>query len=53
MSPTHEIGQDMDNDDWLSKMRRQSYAGWRKHVEAAREREKQHREAQAWKQNCI
>lgn len=53
MSPTHEIERDMDHDEWLSKMRRQSYAGWRKHVEAAREREKQHREAQAWKQNRI
>lgn len=53
MSPVHQISRAVDDDAYLSKMRRSSYAGWKQRVEAARERERQHMEAQAWKQNRI
>ena len=38
MSPTHEIERDMNHDEWLSKMCRQSYAGWKQREAEARQR---------------
>ena len=38
MSPTHEIERDMNHDEWLSKMRRSSYAGWKQRIEEANAR---------------
>ena len=53
MTTIYRISKEFGEDLLLSKLRRQPYAGWKQRVEAAREREKQHREAQAWKQNRI
>ena len=38
MTPVHQISSDMNNDDWLSKMRRPSYAGWKRREAEAIER---------------
>lgn len=43
MSPTHEIERDMNHDEWLSKMRRSSYAGWKQRVAEAAARAEEHK----------
>ena len=38
MSPVHQISRAVDDDAYLSKMRRSSYAGWKQRTAEARQR---------------
>ena len=44
MSPTSTIARDIKNDAILAKMKRDSYAGYKKAIEAARERAAKYKE---------
>jgi hypothetical protein len=44
MSPTAYIARDLKDDAILAKMKRESYAGYKKAIEAARERAAKYKE---------